>query len=375
MTKNVFKKINPVVGIVFLFFLLLSCGGTAKGREHSAEKKEQDSIPEYRRLRFLFLGDIMSHKPQVDAAWDGKQKKHDFKPVFDAVSSYFKGADLVIGNLETTFGGEPYTGYPTFSSPDILASDLRDVGVDILTTANNHTCDRGNKGVIRTLDILDGVGIRSTGSFRSEEDYRMRNPLVIDTLGVKIAFLAYTYGTNGIPFFEPVKVNLIDTIAIKNDLEKVKALGADFIIASMHWGIEYSLTPSGDQKKEAQWLADNGVDAIVGMHPHVVQPSDTLLSSGGKSVPVVYSLGNFISNQYQPYTRLGKMLSMQIGIDRQNRISIEEWKEHYTFVARRTGRPNRYLIVPVDSIQRYRETFSGEDRAEWERIARFLKLF
>lgn len=374
MIKNVLPKINPVAGVVFLLFLLFSCGGTVKGREHSAEKSEEDSIPEYRRLRLLFVGDIMSHKPQVEAAWNGKQKKHDFKPVFDAVSSYFKGADLVIGNLETTFGGEPYTGYPTFSSPDILASDLRNIGVDILTTANNHTCDRGNKGVIRTLNVLDRVGIRTTGSFRSEEDFRTRNPLVIDTLGVKIALLAYTYGTNGIPFFDPVKVNLIDTIAIRSDLEKVKALGADFIIASMHWGIEYSLTPGRDQKIEAQWLADNGVDAIVGMHPHVVQPSDTLLSSDGKSVPVVYSLGNFISNQYQPYTRLGKMLSMQIGIDRQNRILIEEWKEDYTFVARRTNRPNRYLVVPVDSVQSYWDTFSAEDRAEWERISRFLKL-
>ncbi len=371
--KPLFIRFGSAI-TAFLFSASLLCCVQCQERKAVSAVHRIDTIPPTHHLHLLFTGDIMAHLPQVADAWDAVEQKYDFAPVFDAVLPYFRNADFVVGNLETTFGGKPYSGYPMFSTPDALAYDLKTVGFDALTTANNHACDRKNKGVVRTLDVLEQAGIRSTGTFRSEEDRRERSVLWIDTLGVKVALLAYTYGTNGMPFSPPVRVNLIDTLQMGEDIDRAKEGGADFVVVSMHWGEEYQLKPTKMQQRQAQWLANRGADAIVGMHPHVVQPSDTLVAATGKQVPVVYSLGNFISNQYRTYTQLGKMLALRLSFRKGERLLVTEWKEHYTFVARRIENARRrYLIVPTDSMDKYLPRFSEEDKAAWKHCSALIR--
>lgn len=364
------KNYNKVFYLL-LIFALFACTGTKES--NATPPPETDTVLLHNdKLSMIFVGDIMTHKTQTIAAWDKQKEVYDYSPAFDLVKEYFDSVDLVVGNLETTFGREPYTGYPTFSAPDELAPQLKKMGIDILTTANNHCCDRGDTGLVRTLDILDQNGIPSTGTFRNQEDRERRNPLMIDTLGYKIGLLAYTYGTNGLKYDEPVIVNLIDTVQIKEDIKASKEKGAELVLVSIHWGEEYQLNPNWLQIEQAQYIAENGADAIIGSHPHVVQRSDTLVTSTGKQVPILYSLGNFVSNQYQPNTRLGKMLQLEIErVDSVPKITF--WKEHKTFVARKTNRKYRYLIVPVPKVDKWLHTFSKEDANEWKKYEALLK--
>lgn len=158
-----------------------------------------------------------------------------------------------------------------FSSPEAFGEALRDAGFDVLTTANNHSCDRGRYGVVHTIDVLDSLGIATTGSYRTREERTSRTPLLVTVKGVKLAILAYTYGTNGLPIPSPALVDTISRAQIARDLQRADSLGADYKIVQIHWGNEYERLPNKRQKDLAQWLTDQGVHAIIGSHPHVVQ--------------------------------------------------------------------------------------------------------
>ena len=203
------------------------------------------------------------------------------------------------GNLETTFAGEDrgYSGYPTFNSPSSLGEALKNIGIDVLSTANNHSMDKRESGLISTLDALDEIGIAHTGTYRSKEE--QDTILVKDVNGIKIAFLAFTYGTNGIPVPEGKEylVNLIDEELILKQIELAKAENVDVICASMHWGVEYVQKQNSEQESLANLLFENGVDIIIGNHPHVVEPMEkrtiTLEDGTEKDVFVVYALRKF----------------------------------------------------------------------------------
>ena len=229
------------------------------------------------------------------------QQKNMISTFFPQIKSYISNADIAVGNLETTFAGgnKAYSGYPTFNSPPQLAKDVQDLGIDVLTTSNNHSMDSGYNGLINTIDTLDDLGISHTGTFKSEED---KNKILIkDVNGVKIAFLSYTYGTNGIaiPKGKEYCIYLIDKDLIKKQLESAKAQNPDVICVSMHWGIEYKLQPNTEQTDLADYLFENGADIILGSHPHVLEPMEkrtvTLSDGTKKDGFVIYSLGNFIS--------------------------------------------------------------------------------
>ncbi len=257
-------------------------------------------------VKLLFLGDIMGHSPQIQSAYDQVTKRYCYYNVWKDVIPLFKEADWTIGNLEVTFGGQPYTGYPTFSSPDALASSLVDAGVDVLLTANNHCLDRSKRGLIRTLNVLDSVGIRHTGTFRNIVNRVRYNLLVLDKHGIRVGLLNYTYGTNGIPTPCDVFVNRIDTTQMALDIQQARRVhpSLDYLILVMHWGNEYQQYPSKNQKMLAQWCFQHGVDAIIGSHPHVVQPVVYYPETGHL---VAYSLGNFVSNQ-RNYPKDGGMI-------------------------------------------------------------------
>ena len=191
------------------------------------------------RMSLLFMGDVMGHIPQVEGAYNDDTKRYDYMPVFDKIKHKFAQVDFAIANLEVTLAGKPYKGYPQFSSPDALAAACRDSGIDVLVTANNHTCDRGKKGIIRTLNVLDSLKIAHTGTFRNKAEFDKKNLLVLSKNGISVGILNYTYGTNGLPVPEPTVVNRIDLNLMKQDIEKAKKAQLDKLIVVIHWGIEY----------------------------------------------------------------------------------------------------------------------------------------
>jgi len=276
-----------------LFFAIILC---------SVASFAQDSATF--ALKIIFAGDLMGHMTQVSAAKrEADGNGYDYKPVFKHLKPYFSSADLAVINLEYPLAGEPYTGFPQFSSPDESVFAAKDAGFNVMATANNHSLDKGKLGLERTLLILDSLGIEHFGTYKDTAERDNRYPLFIEKNGIKIAFLNYTYGTNFLVEEEPNVVNRIDTARMSEDIRKAKLASPDFIITFMHWGSEYENTQNQKQKELAKFLVSNGVDLIIGGHPHVVQPFDKIYSSSiSDSVPVMYSLGNFFSNQRNRYT-------------------------------------------------------------------------
>ena len=291
--------------IMMSMMMFHSCTGDESKQEETTDSIKVDSIT------LVFAGDMMSHMPQVKAAYNPQSKRHEYEHWFQFLKDTIASADFAIANLETPLGGEPYSGYPMFSAPDAFAEDLKKVGFDILVTANNHTVDKGRKGLERTLSILDSLNILHTGSFRNQQEHDSTTPLMIEAKGVKIALLSYTYGTNGIPVPKPNVVNLIDHVQMEKDIVKARSLGAQIIIPIIHWGVEYQTYEHPSQVKTAEFLAVKGVDAIIGMHPHVVQPIK-YVKSNRDSIPVAYSLGNAVANMRDRYKDGGLFIQLTI---------------------------------------------------------------
>jgi poly-gamma-glutamate synthesis protein (capsule biosynthesis protein) len=293
------RKLREMVRIKILL-LLIGLSSTLIGL--SSTLAAQDT------LKLVFTGDIMGHDTQIASALATGDSGYDYKPCFEYVEPYLKKADLVIGNLEVTFAGPPYKGYPQFSSPDELADALKWAGFDILVTANNHALDRRQKGLERTLEQLDLRGIPHAGTYAGPEIRQTHYPLVVEKNGIRIALLNYTYGTNGIKVPPPSIVNRIDTTRIKLDLLKAASAEPDFIIVTMHWGNEYQTTESAVQRELAAFLFKHGAHAIIGSHPHVVQP----VRGDGKGSLVAYSMGNLISNQRDRYRNGGIAFELEL---------------------------------------------------------------
>lgn len=262
------------------------------------------------RITLLFVGDLMQHQAQIDAART-PQGTYDYSPCFSLVKEQIAQADIAIGNLEVTLGGRPYKGYPAFSAPDEYLKAIKDAGFDILLTANNHCLDRGKQGLERTLLMLDSLNIPHAGTYRDSADRRSSYPLIIEKKGFRIALLNYTYGTNGIPTTTPNIVNRIDKTVMQNDIRRAKTYRPDAIIACMHWGEEYQRLPNNEQRSLADWLLQQGVTHIIGSHPHVVQPME-LRTNGTQQHVIVYSLGNFISNMSAPNTDGGLIFTLEL---------------------------------------------------------------
>ena len=277
---------------------------------HIADTDTVSAVADSTTITLVFAGDVMGHEPQFKAALQA-DNTYEYRDNYRFVKSYVSAADVAIANLEVTLAGAPYSGYPMFSSPDAVPMALKDAGFDVLQTANNHSCDKGIKGVKRTLDVLDSLGLEHFGSYRTAQEHDERHPFIKDVKGIKIALLNYTYGTNGMPIPTGTVVNQIDTAAIRTDLAKAKRAGADFIVATYHWGLEYQRTESPEQRQIAEFSAKHGADLVIGGHPHVVQPIQKIAGSAD-SVWVVYSLGNYISNQRERYKNGGIMVEVTL---------------------------------------------------------------
>ena len=258
----------------------------------------------------LFAGDLMQHQAQIEAARTSDGYSYD--SCFKWVRPEIARAHLAVANLEVTFAGKPYKGYPQFSAPDEFLTAIRDAGFDLLSTANNHCLDGGSKGLSRTIQMLDSLGVPHLGTYRTAEEREHAYPFIADVNGLRIAFLSYTYGTNGLKPASPQVVNYIDTAQIRQDIRLARLRRPDVIIALMHWGVEYRSLPESSVRQLARWLLAQGVDHVIGSHPHVVQPLEVVTDADGRQHLVVYSLGNYISNMSKDGTDGGLMVRMQL---------------------------------------------------------------
>ncbi len=294
------------------------------------------------RMTIVFSGDYMQHMPQVTAAKCDSGYNYDSQ--LARISPLWRDANFSIINLETTLSNSaPYSGYPMFRSPSQCVFALRRAGVTHAAMANNHVVDRSKEGVRRTTVALDSAGIKYFGAGFAENYYTF-----LERGALKVAVINGTYGTNGINVPKGVYINSsLDTAMFSKQIDEVRELGATHIITFVHWGNEYQLNPSKEQKKLAMWFREKGVNLVVGSHPHVVQPID-------RDNNIVYSLGNFISNQTKTHTDTGCSVRITI-VEGYDDVSIEHLT-HFVDLSPRGG--DKYRVLPL------RDTSLIENKAQ-----------
>lgn len=315
-------------------------------------------------VKIRFFGDIMMHTLQIQTA-DKGEGRFNFSSYYKLMEKYLSDSDLNVGNMEFTLGGEPYTGYPAFSAPDSFAAYLADIGFNIFLCANNHIFDKGRNGLVRTLEIYrklaESRGIRFTGAAGDETEGEMNNPLIINIKGIRIAFVNATYGTNSYRGEGWPRTNILsDTQTLEEALETAEAK-ADLTVALVHWGSEYILEHGKSQGLQARWLAENGADIIIGSHPHVVQDAE-VIKTKDKVVPVVYSLGNSVSNMSAENTQVGLMTTLQIVRHGNGDIEILDLEHMFTWCSRPGGYGDSYHVLPLTEYMGTKEDWKGK----WE---------
>jgi poly-gamma-glutamate capsule biosynthesis protein CapA/YwtB (metallophosphatase superfamily) len=339
-----FRKIIFLVFLIFIFFRI------------SGQSAQITSDT----LSLLFIGDIMGHDSQIRSAEDTLTGTYDYADVFRYINDEISGAGISIANLEVTLAGPPFKGYPQFSSPVEFAIACRDAGIDCLVTANNHSADRGKKGIINTINKLDSIGMRHTGTFQDKTARDTLYPLIIKKESTTIALLNYTYGINGKKPEEPVIVNMLDKDLIGSDILKAKSKNPDLIIIFLHWGTEYDTIPSQSQTDLADYLFSRGADLIVGSHPHVIQKMVMAKRNTIKRNRVlIYSLGNFVSNQRKPKTDGGAIVQINV-LKTSDSIEIITAGYYLTWVyTPEENNRKKYYILPCSKYENRPEFFSN----------------
>lgn len=331
-------------------------------------RQEKREKPQPSIVKIAAFGDIMMHGPQIKsgAKLDGG---YDFNSFFQEVKPYLTSVDLAIGNFETTLAGpeKGYKGYPQFNAPDQIVDALKNTGVDIVSTANNHSMDTGVQGVKRTYKTLKQNGILPVGTAPSPEK---RVPTIVKKNGITFAFLAYTEHTNGLPVPEDQSylVNRIDSKQIAEDIKKSKALGAEFVIVSLHFGMEYQRTPNEKQIQVAHQTLQDGADVVLGSHPHVLQRMEKVKVQG-KDKLIIYSMGNFISNQFMPYTDEGVILYFNVLKDpNTQKVQLRDVSYLPTMVHKypKAGK-QKYVVLPMESeTPKTKNNYPGLSLEKWK---------
>lgn len=343
---------------------------------------EPEPEPEPVVARLMVAGDIMSHMPLTNDCYVKEEGVYDYSHVLRAAAEQLETADFAVANLETTLAGGPeYSGYPQFNSPDELAYDIKDAGFDLLCTTNNHCLDKGIDGLNRTLDVLDEAGLPHLGTYRSQEEREENHGIyVADVGGISVAFLAYTYGLNGhrLPKDRPYAANVFNTDyytsvsdpdyeALEADMAAARALNTDLIAVIAHWGWEYHTKQNGSQEELARFWVEKGADLVLGGHPHVLQPCDTIVAAdeNGRERQgfVIYSLGNFISNQNfsddrrrDLATKTTVILDLELTKDAEGNTSLTDVRYTPYYMVHRNGKPvgeRRYLVNVNQAIADY----------------------
>lgn len=356
-----------IIILILLSLILSSCRAVTKPDIHSEniniysedeeippiEEKVEDKVEE---MTLLAVGDIMFHSPQVRAAYLG-EGNYDFTPTFKYVKEYIESVDIALANYETvTLENKPYSGFPRFNSPKETILALAQTGFDIISTANNHSLDGGKSGILSTLNAIEEYGLKSIGTYETPEE----QILIEDIRGIKIGFLSYTYGLNGLDSLLTkdelsYMINLINEEKIKADIEKTKELGVDLTVLFLHWGNEYHNDPSNYQIELGEKIIEWGGNIIFGSHPHVIQKSETL--SNPQDNYIIYSMGNFLSNQSKvtmgnSLTEDGVMVKLNIEKNFTTGESIIKEVEYiptWVYKYKSEGKFN-YEILPIEEV-------------------------
>lgn len=311
------------------------------------------SAPPQERISLLALGDNLLHMPVVNSGKtaDGYAYPH----LFEELQPMIQNADLAVIGQETVFGGKErgYSGYPMFNSPSDMGKTLVSEGFDVVLHASNHILDRGDGGVFHTLDFWSQypeVSVLGINNSQAEQDAVH----IREVKGAKLALLNYTYGTNGLTTTVPHLVNYIDEAKIRRDAAYAEE-HADFTVAFMHWGTEYSLKPDSEQKRLATLLCEWGVDLVIGSHPHVIEPVEWIQSPNGNRMLVYYSLGNFVSRQLEAKNLLGGVARVDLLYDGEKVVL-----DKYAFLPIVTHYDKTYTQFAVYLLSDYTDALAAE---------------
>jgi poly-gamma-glutamate synthesis protein (capsule biosynthesis protein) len=333
--------------------------------------------PYTKEAELIAVGDIMMHGAQIKSGYNPTTKTYNYDNFFQEVKGILSSGDWVIGNLETTLSGPEtgYTGYPLFNAPDPLADGIKKAGFNIISTTNNHSLDRGQKGVLKTLENVQKRGLISVGTAASTE--AANKIVIVEKNNISMAILGYSYGTNGIPIpkGKDYLVSLIDPKKIIQDITKARKSGVDIVTVILHFGSEYQRQPNIEQKTLVKQLVNAGADIILGSHPHVVQPYQIFEQTGKLGKPkkaiVIYSMGNFISNQREKYRDLGVIFKVNIikhfpdqTIEIKDIQTVPTWVHRYW----QNGK-YQFRILPIQQVLK-----SGKDPLLSERDYQQLEI-
>lgn len=319
--------------------------------------------PYTKEAELVAVGDIMMHGAQIKSGYNPTTKTYNYDNFFKEVKGILSSGDWVIGNLETTLAGPEtgYTGYPLFNAPDPLADGIKKAGFNIISTTNNHSLDRGEKGVLKTLENVQKRGLISVGTAASAE--AANQIAIVKKNNISMAILGYSYGTNGIPIPQgkDYLVSLIEPKKIIQDITKARSSGVDIVTVILHFGSEYQRQPNTEQKTLVKQLVNAGADIILGSHPHVVQPYQIFEQTGKLGKPkkavVIYSMGNFISNQREKYRDLGVIFKVNIvkhfpdqTIEIKDIQTVPTWVHRYW----QNGK-YQFRILPIQQVLKSRQ--------------------
>lgn len=314
----IIKKFSLCIFAIFL----VACSEPIVSEQEKEEIDQQPLIevqgpstskePEFYTASISAIGDILAHSPIYKEAYIGNDQ-YDFSKMFTQVKPFIEHADITIANSESIIGGKEIglSSYPQFNSPYELGDILKDVGVDVVNMANNHTLDRGEQAIINATKHWNELGVTYIGAATSFKESQQIKTATVNN--ITFSFLAYTYGTNGlvVPEGKEYLVNYIDEEKMKIDIQKAKEI-SDIVVLNLHIGDEYSRLQNDYQEYIAQLACDYGVDIIFAHHPHVLQPVEWYTGINGNKTFVIHSLGNFLSSQDEIYRQIGAVLEIEI---------------------------------------------------------------
>lgn len=296
----------------------------------------------------VFAGDAMQHQRQLDVS---KQRdgSYDYSGYCKSISQYVSDADYAVINLETPIAKSKHSGYPTFNAPREFVEELAKTGFDLFLTANNHSLDRGDRGVRQTIELLDTLNLDHVGTYHNAKARKTAMPVIKNINSFKVGFLNYTYGTNGISATTDIVIDYINHQKMASDIKNTRDAGAEIICVCIHWGEEYKLLPNNSQKSMADFLISQNVDLIIGSHPHVIQPAEIRTNpiTGHKAL-LVYSLGNFVSNMTKGHSQGGMMVRVNLCRDEQGKAIIDNADYRLIFTLHPQDKSENYKVIPID---------------------------
>jgi len=322
-------------------------------------ESEKDRI-----INIVAVGDILCETPIYESAYDTETNKYDFSNIFANVSKHISEADIAIGLLETNFvEGEEISGTGKYNSPKEFGKALKNIGIDVLNTANNHSLDYGLEGVKSTINYLESLEIETTGTYATEKD--ANEILIKNVQGIKLAFLSYTEDFKN--YASQIKeneyvINLIDKEKMKEDIQKAKKEGADYVFVHMHWGDLTSTVQNKEQENLADFLFESGADFVLGSHPAALQPMEIRTTSENKNIFISYSTGNFISASKYNYSDIEMILNIEIsksGTTGETHLTKVTYTPVY-LLDNGEDADNRFVLLDIEEeIKKYESNDNG----------------